>query len=288
MDYSRLNARVFECMSTYLNLAPHFINERMYKNTGGDELAYSALLAAVCMLDTVNSSEDRTLYRDYFIPMVHRLDPAGFENDPYYKDISFPDTERGGWKLAHMTCAAYEAFVCGDPEIRPDGRIIPRIGYFERDFRYPAVLQNGREWMTLLPNETITILPHVNRARGKVLTFGLGLGYFAYRAALKPDVSSVTVVELDADVIKLFNENILPQMSCRDKIRTIRADAFEFAGKYLPGDFDFVFTDIWHDPSDGIAPYLKMKEIEKKTPGTEFSYWIEDTLKLYLRDLTNA
>ncbi len=282
MDHKKLNARVFECMSLYLNAAPRFINEQLYKKTGGDELAYSALLAAVCMLDTVNDPDDKILYRDYFIPMVHRLDPAEFESDPYYRNISFDRASLGSWELKCMTCRAYEAFVCGDPTVYPNGKILPKIGYFERDFIYPAVLQNGREWMTLMPNETITTAPHVEKAHGRVLTFGLGLGYFAYRAALKDNVTDVTVVELDENVIKLFSDIILPQMECRDKIRVISGDAFGFAQKNLPGDFDFVFTDIWHDPSDGVEPYLKMKEIENGCKGPEFSYWIEDTLKLYI------
>ena len=270
-------------MSMYLNLAPHFINEEMYKNTGGDELAYSALLAAVCMLDTVNDPDDKLLYRKYFIPMVHRLDPAVFEGDPYYKTVRFDDKTLGGWRLAHLICKAYEAFVCGDPDILPDGRILPKIGYFERDFEYPAVLQNEREWMTLLPNETITVKPHVKNASGRVLTFGLGLGYFAFSAAQKDDVSSVTVVERDGDVIKLFSDVILPQFPNKDKINIIQADAFEYAGRnFAKGLYDFVFTDIWHDASDGVELYLKMKEYEKLCQNCRYEYWIENTLKLYL------
>ena len=254
MDYKKYNERVFECMSVYLNLAPHFINEKMYNSTGGDELAYSALLAAVCMLDTVNDPDDKMLYRKYFIPMVHRLDPADFEADPYYKTVKFEEKSLGSWRLARLTCKAYEAFVCGDPDILPDGRILPKIGYFERDFEYPAVLEDGREWMTLLPNETITIKPHVNSASGRVLTFGLGLGYFTFSAAQKENVSSVTVVERDENVIKLFCDVILPQFPNKEKINIIQADAFEFAKQNYPkGIYDYVFTDIWHDASDGVG-----------------------------------
>lgn len=268
----------------YLNFAPHFINEELYKKTGGDELSFSALLAAACMLDTVNNADDKLLYRKYFIPMVHRLDPYEFENDTYYKTVRFNDETSGSWQLTHMTCKAYEAFVCGDPQILPDGRILPQIGYFERDFEYPAVLENGREWMTLLPNETITIRPHVNNAFGRVLTFGLGLGYFAFSAALKNTVSSVTVVERDENVIKLFSDFILPQFSCKDKIRIIQADAFEYAEQnYRKRLYDFVFTDIWHDPSDGVELYLKMKDYEKLCKECRYEYWIEDTIKLYLQ-----
>ena len=28
-----------------------------------------------------------------------------------------------------------------------------------------------------------------------------------------------------------------------------------------PGKYDFVFTDLWHDVSDGIDMYLKMKQV---------------------------
>ena len=270
-------------MSVYLNLAPHFINEELYKNTGGDELAYSALLAAACMLDTVNSADDKILYRKYFIPMVHRLDPAEFESDAYYKTAKFGDTETNGWRLTELICEPYEAFICGDPERLPDGRILPKIGYFERGFRYPAVLEDGREWMTLMPNEIITTKPHIEKAYGKVLTFGLGLGYFAFHASLKPNVSAVTVVERDENVIKLFEDNILPQFPYKNKINIVCSDAFEFAkSNFKSGKYDFVFTDIWHDASDGVELYLKMKGYEKLSPKTEYGYWIEDTLKLYI------
>ena len=42
-----------------------------------------------------------------------------------------------------------------------------------------------------------------------------------------------------------------------------------------------VFADIWHDPSDGLEPYVFLKALEK--PGIHYSYWIENTLKCYLK-----
>ena len=277
------NKRVFEYMSMYLNYAPHFITPELMEKTGGDETAFAALIAALCMLDTVNDPKDKELYRDYFIPAVHRLAPADFEADNYYKEIRLPQIKQNGWELTYLTCKAYEGFVCGDPVTMPDGRIIPQIGYFERDFTYPAVMQDGREWMTLLPNEMITTKPHIVKAHGKTLTFGLGLGYFAFMAANKINVKSVTVVERDGAVIDLFKTHILPQMKCKDKIRIIQSDAFEYAEKRMAAEnYDFAFTDIWHDPSDGTDLYLKMKRYEKFSPQTEFTYWIEDTLKLYI------
>lgn len=279
MNMNEKSRKVFTYLSLLMNTAPDCITAELMD--GGDEITYAAYLAAFCGLDT-DSPEGRELYRKYFISMVHRLDPDDFENDPFYKNIVFPETDTGVWQFRYMTCKAYEMFVCGDPAVLSGGTVIPKIGYFERDFRYPAVLENGREWMTLMPNETLTTLPSVDKCKGKVLTFGLGLGYFTYMASIKPEVSSVTVVERDESVIKMFKEHILPQFPNKDKINIVHSDAFEFADKHISDGWDHIFADIWHDPSDGCELYLRFKEYEKNVPEGTFSYWIEDTIKLYL------
>ncbi|MDQ1004960.1 acid phosphatase class B [Neobacillus niacini] len=76
-------------------------------------------------------------------------------------------------------------------------------------------------------------------------------------------------------------------MRIRNKFRTdekiITADAFEYAQTHItPGHYDFVFTDLWHDVSDGIDMYLEMKKVEKQSPDTVFTYWIEKSILCYL------
>ena len=63
-----------------------------------------------------------------------------------------------------------------------------------------------------------------------------------------------------------------------DKIKIINDDAFNYFKKDIY--YDYVFVDIWHDPSDGIDLYLKFKSLEKDN--IKYSYWIEDTLKCYI------
>jgi predicted methyltransferase len=75
--------------------------------------------------------------------------------------------------------------------------------------------------MTLLPNETVTTKPAIDKAHGKVLTYGLGLGYFAFMASAKHEVDSVTIVERSADVIELFKTWLLPYFPNKDKIRIV-------------------------------------------------------------------
>lgn len=282
----RCNGRIMDTVALFLNLAADSVDygtvRQIASSCGVDEeYAYAELFAARCGIDSEGS--DKAFFRNYVLPMINRLDAEDFMRDPYYKNINIPEKKLGKWELKRERLMPGEAFVCRDLLVTDDGRMIPQLGFFDREFVYPAVLEGGREWMTLMPNETVTTEPAVERAHGKVLTYGLGLGYFAYRASEKDEVDSVTVVELSPDVISLFKEHILPQFPHRDKIRLVCADAYEYAEKSAPAEkYDFVFADFWHDAGDGRDLMLKMKEYEKYSPGSEYMYWLEDTINCYL------
>ena len=130
--------------------------------------------------------------------------------------------------------------------------------------------------MTLTPVDMDTSREAIFAARGRVITFGLGLGYYAYMAARKDSVESVTVIEKSEKVIRLFNKYVLPYFECGDKIRVICADAFEYAERVMPSEnYDVAFVDTWRDASDGLPMYERMKPLEALSPHTEFHYWIE-------------
>ena len=284
----KANQRLFKILSIYLNLAPDYVDKDMIEeitcgDKSGEEYALANLAATACGIDIYENAEDKQFFRTHFLPCFKKLDIAPFEDDPYYKNIRFPKGENGKWAFETRICKPYEVFVYDDPKIFPDGRILPCIGFFDTEYPFPAVLENGREWMTLMPNETNTTKPAIEVSQGKVLTYGLGLGYFAYMASIKPDVESVTVVERSRDVIDLFKKHILPQFPYPDRVSLVESDAFEYAEKEMQaGGFDTVFVDIWHDPSDGCDLYLRMKNYEHLLPDAKFVYWVEDTLKLYI------
>lgn len=281
------NERMLSLVSFYMNYTADLIDGDMIDNVSdGDasmrDYAYSAIMATACKLDFDTDEDDQRMFDRYFVPMVKMQHCEKYANDPYLLEIEFPQKKLGIWEFRRGKYKPYEAFVYDDPDVLFNGRIIPKIGYFEKEFEFPCVTEDGREWMTVTPNEINTMRSAVRRAKGRVLTFGLGLGYYAYSAARKAEVESVTVVERDESIIELFESELLPRMSCRDKINIIHADAFEFCTAHDPNDrYDYVFTDIWHDPSDGLELYHKMKLHETYFPGSEFGYWIEKTLKLY-------
>lgn len=284
-EIRRHNNELMRLFSVYLNLPQDPDTADTVKRLAAEcglplAEAYAQYLAAAAGLDA--GGADRIFFEYWLKPAVKELDPAPFYADAYFKNIKIPEDVVGKWQLTTKTLAPFEAFVCRDPVVTADRRMIPQIGFFKESYTYPAVLENGREWMTLLPNETVTTTPAIQKAHGRVLTFGLGLGYFTYHAARKSEVTSVTVVDVSPDVIDLFRTRLLPQFPEKEKITLICDDAFRFAETKMAGSFDFVFADIWHDAGDGCGPYLKMKAWEPRFPDITFAYWLEDTLRCYL------
>lgn len=282
------NRIIFDRLSLLLNNQPDFVTKDMVdelvKGFALDvETAFSILFCAALGFDTENDF-DKKLWESYAPFMLHHLDDAFFTSDPYYATVRINSGKKlAEWELREDRLAPFTAFVCDDPISFPDGRVIPQIGYFDKDFSFLSVLQNGREWMTMMPNELVTQRVPIQKAQGKVATYGLGLGYFAFMCARKENVKSVTVVERDESVITLFKELLLPSFVNPEKIEIVCADAFEFAEKEASSrNFDYIFADIWHDPSDGVDAYKRFKALETLCPNTKFDYWIEKTLKLYM------
>ena len=274
-------------MSEFINETPCAITERLMKEADPsgelpEEILYAAFMAGFCGI-----SEDDTTINGYFQDAVHCLEARKYRDNPYLKNIKFPDTATRHWKFTHYSYRPYEAFICNDIDIDKNLREVPQIGFFRERFAYPAVEQDGREWMAVKPSEIETMRAPIEKATGRVVTFGLGLGYFAYMVSEKPDVTSLDIVERSEEAIALFERHILPQFPNKEKIRIIRSDAFGFLNENMwqdarQGRYDYAFIDLWHDTADGLEMYLKAKRIEHElhTSGmrTRFAYWVEKSL----------
>lgn len=246
--------------------------------------AFCALVCAVCGLDSDLNPRHRLIAEKYIAPALKKLETAPYRNDPFYQQVRLPEKTLGEWQLTHQQYAPYEMFCYDDTAEMEDGREIPCIGYFTETFRYPAVLQKGRLWMAITPNEVETMKADIAAAHGNILVLGLGLGYYAFMTAQMENVSRVTVVELDEKVIRLFEEELLPQFPNKEKIRVIHADAFSYVEKEAAKEqYDFVYADIWHDVLDGTPMYLRFRALEKHVPGADWRYWVEKSMLIWLR-----
>ena len=170
------NYKVFALLSNYLNHAPDFIEKEeidgIVKGGVSSEYAFSVLLAAALGLDIVVDVDDKELFRNYFIKMIHKLDADEYSSNPYYKNIVIPTIKIGKSELKYEKYKPFEGFVCDDIIRTKEGRQIPQVGFFEKEFMFPAILESDRIWMTITPNEIETMKEPVDQAFGNVLTFG--------------------------------------------------------------------------------------------------------------------
>ena len=280
------NFNVFRFIASYLNNVPCLVNKETIEHiTGGnkenEERAFVSFLANVYSEDAKKVKE---MEREYLSNGVKLLNPSNYLDNPYLKNIKIPKIGEGEWELGYQSYEPYEGFIYRDIECVGDYVEIPQLGFFDRKFSFPTVFEGGREWMAIKPNEIETMKLPMEKARGRVLVYGLGMGYFAYMVSQKDDVESVCIVERDQSVISLFEKHILPQFPNKNKITVVKSDAFEYAEKEMKnGGYGYVFTDLWHDVSDGVDLYLKMKKYEALCPNSHFEYWIEPSILSSIR-----
>lgn len=270
----------------YLNKYETLVTKEIIAEiTGGDkrleQSAFAMFLSSAFIDDDVLEAE---MQKEYFIPSIKKLSSNEYKNNPYLKNIPISNQKQGKWTLAYQRYASYEGFVRDDFTLLDDYSEICNIGFFDEEFSFPAVFEDGVEWMAIKPNEIETMKEPIKKARGKVITFGLGMGYFAYMASNKSEVESVTIIERDKNVISLFKSHILPYFACSGKIKIIESDAYEYVQKIMPREkYDYAFVDLWRDTSDGTELYIRMKKLEHLIPQTKFEYWIEKSILVMIR-----
>ena len=281
-----MNFRVFTLVASYLNNCPDLVTgSTIHEITNGkkenEKRAFVSFLANVF---SENDDEVIRIEREYLSNSISCLSKDEYSNNPYLKNIKIPVKGEGQWELGYQTYKPYEGFIYRDIIVEDDYREIPQIGYFNEEFSYPTVFENGREWMAIKPNEIETMKAPIEKAKGRVLVYGLGIGYFTYMVSERKEVDKITVVERDENAISLFNKYILPQFPNKDKVTIVKSDAFDYAKNEMKnGNFDLVFTDLWHDVSDGVDLYVKMKKYEALCPNSTFEYWIEKSILSSIR-----
>lgn len=97
----------------------------------------------------------------------------------------------------------------------------------------------------------------VRNAKGSCLVNGLGIGMVLHNILLKPEVTDVTVVEIDSDVIELVAHHYTKD----SRVNIVNQSAFDYKppkGKR----YDMVWHDIW----DSICQdnYEEMKKLHRK------------------------
>lgn len=287
-EYSRcaeiLNAKEqnISAADIYIEYLTEHYNDISYAKNEND--FYKKFLN--CLDIEENDEEYRQINQVCRINKIEKLDQNNYVNDEYYKIISRLNGKAGDCYFANLKYLPFEGFVYNELEIDENtfAEHTP-IGYFDKEFVYPALIQNDTIWMSIIPHEIETMKEPIKNAKGHVLVLGLGLGYYLFHILNKKEVLSVDVIEFDKKVINLFNQYLLNKFPHQEKINIIHADGIEYL-KNNKKKYDYVFSDIWHNVGDGEMLYLKIKALEKFYPTTQFDYWIERSILAMLRRQT--
>ena len=221
-------------------------------------------------------------YREDLLSRCRVLDAQEFMRDPYLSAVKPAGACRAGRFL--LTEVEYQRGELLQYRMPDYGAAWPKlsIGCFSGPVRTWALYENGLPWMTVCPSEISSMEKEMRHAHGRVLTLGLGLGYYPLTVAAREDVQSVTVVEREKDVIGLFTSHILPAFPQKDKLNIVQADALDYCASLRDGDFDYCFADIWMGQEDGAPLYLALRDILRPLKGMETEYWIEREIRAYL------
>ena len=220
--------------------------------------------------------------RRVILSEMKELKIEDYQNNPYLKNVKFNASKMNNIKISYDSYLPYEGFPSDDLKVDEDHYFEEHysLGFFKEKYNFQSLTHDKITWMSIIPNEIETMKDDIDKVSGNVLVYGLGLGYFAYMISLKEDVKSITIVERDPHIIKLFKEMILPQFEHLEKIKIIEQDAFDFE-RTNQDTFDFAYVDLYHGSDDGIEIYLKFKALERRS--SHYLYWLEDSLVNVIR-----
>jgi len=286
VDVKETNISLADLFLDYVNGCNADYNEETIKSLTGNTLKdkfFNGFLDSM-EIDLTNK-ENSSIAKNYIYPGLSFLDIDKYLSNEYLKNIKIEPFKEKNFELTSLYYEPYEGFIFDDITVEQsfNYKEITNVGFFNKQYVFPALLEDNKIWMSINPNEINTMKKAIDEANGKVLVLGLGLGYFAYMVSLKENVNKVVIIENNALVIDIFKKNIFNQFKNKEKIELIQDDAFAYLEKNKNSDFNYVYVDLWHNPNDGLESYLKVKKYEKELNNIHFEYWLETGLIALLR-----
>lgn len=131
--------------------------------------------------------------------------------------------------------------------------------------------KGGTAWMSTTPMELESSSHHAMAAYGDILIAGAGMGVLAYNCVIKPEVVSITIVDIDEYVIELLDHIAMTQAwpLWREKVSYITHDALTVKTGL---SYDVALVDIW--PNLGSDEFRSdMQAIAKNIQADEYAGW---------------
>lgn len=134
--------------------------------------------------------------------------------------------------------------------------------------------------MSNTPMEMETQVDFVRSAKGKVFIAGLGIGMVTLAIQDNPEVTEITILEKEQEVIDL----VAKHLPFNKKVKIVQGDAFTFK---TPEQFDILYFDIWNTIS--ADNYREMKALTKlyrknKVKGGAIIHWRQSDCRKLARE----
>lgn len=277
------NIDASDLVNEYIASDSNLLLQKQLRHPVSDALVVEKIIRNLS-LDRRNP-QSRVIINEHVTPAVKKLSVSDYINNPFFTTVLGQKSQFGDWNFSVEQYQPYELFVCNDLVSSEATKYREQLslGYFDETFTYLSISQANSNWMSITPNEINTMKKHIDSASGNVLVFGLGLGYYPFMISMKPSVSQVVVVEKDANLIKFFQDVLLPQFPYGSKIRIVESDVFVFLQEAQLSYYDYLFIDLWRTSEDGLPLYLRIKSMLKQLHPIHTSFWIEESLIAMLR-----
>jgi len=148
--------------------------------------------------------------------------------------VTVPEGVSGCWAVERFTVTEHGSMMS---YITGRGRGTPQGEYTRLTCGRCVVMSDT-------PDEMRDHWQAVRNARGECLIHGLGLGMVVNACLLKPEVSKVTVIELEPDVIALVADHYRGLFG--DRVEIVQADALTWEPPKNTR-YNMVWHDIWPD-----------------------------------------
>jgi len=214
------------------------------------------------------------------------LNTEQFKSSMYHKNIHFDNIKEGNISFEKHLILANQLFnveaIINDPHKELNDSMTLRA--LDEPYETSVLTIDGDTWMMDIYSEAFTIDPFAKKAKGNVVTLGLGIGYFIYMAMHNPNVKSITAIEIDPTIIELFKKYIEPQFPKHIPLTIVEKNAKTWFTKDNINKFDYVFVDTYQSSDDGYEMMQAMLE-SYLPPLEKVDFWIEDSCIEFLRSL---
>lgn len=185
-------------------------------------------------------------------------------------------------QIGYFSLFPYTDYMINSPKETPDKTVV-FVGDDGIDknveYQIPVLRIENAVWMSCSPLEVESQIAALMAATGSVVIGGLGMGVAAINIAMKPDVTSVLVIELSQDVHKAFMKSCYPELPPEikkvfdKKVEFFFADITEMP---LPvKEVDFLYVDIWEKVGDSncIPDMIKILTLNKNISIQSIYWW---------------